>query len=44
VIRRQGVQRHVLDERLALLEERAANTIDRRLAKSDVQLGPEHVG
>jgi hypothetical protein len=46
VIRLQGVQRdqrRVLNELLALLEELAANTIDRQLAKSDVQLGLEYV-
>jgi hypothetical protein len=46
VIRLQGVQRdqrRVLTELLALLDELAANTIDRQLAKSDVQLGLEYV-
>ncbi len=44
--RLQGVQRdqrRVLNELLALLDELAANTIDRQLAKSDVQLGLEYV-
>jgi hypothetical protein len=46
VIRLQGVQRdqrRVLNEILALLQELAANTIDRQLAKSDVQLGLEYL-
>jgi len=46
VIRLQGVQRdqrRVLNELLALLDELAVNTIDRQLAKSDVQLGLEYV-
>ena len=46
VIRLQGVQRdqrRVLNEILALLDELAANTIDRQLAKSDIQLGLEYV-
>ena len=46
VIRLQGVQRdqrRVLNELLALLDELAANTIDRQLAKSDIQLGLEYV-
>ncbi len=46
VIRLQGVQRdqrRVLNELLALLDELAANTIDRQLAKSDIQLGREYV-
>jgi hypothetical protein len=46
VIRLQGVQRdqrRVLDEILALLQELAANTIDRQVAKSDVQLGLEYL-
>jgi hypothetical protein len=46
VIRFQGVQRdqrRVLNELLALLDELAANTIDRQLAKSDIQLGLEYV-
>ena len=46
VTRLQGVQRNqrrVLNELLALLDELAANTIDRQLAKSDVQLGLEYV-
>ncbi len=46
VIRLQGVQRdqrRVLNELLAFLDELAANTIDRQLAKSDIQLGLEYV-
>lgn len=46
VTRLQGVQRNqrrVLNELLALLDELAANTIDRQLAKSDIQLGLEYV-
>lgn len=46
VIRLQGLQRNqrrVLNELLALLEELAAHTIDRQLAKSDIQLGLEYV-
>lgn len=46
VIRLQGVQRdqrRVLNELLALLDELAANTIDRQLAKSDAQLGLEYL-
>jgi hypothetical protein len=46
VIRLQGVQRdqrRVLNELLALLDELAANTIDRQLAKSDTQLGLEYL-
>lgn len=46
VTRLQGVQRdqrRVLNELLALLDELAANTIDRQLAKSDVQLGLEYL-
>jgi glutathione S-transferase len=46
VIRLQDVQRdqrRVLNEILALLEELAANTIDRQLAKSDAQLGLEYL-
>ena len=46
VIRLQGVQRdqrRVLNEILALLQELAANTIDRQLAKSDVELGLEYL-
>lgn len=42
VIGLQGVQhdaRRVLNEILALLDELAANTIDRQLTKSDIQLG-----
>lgn len=45
-IRLQGVQRdqrRVLNEILALLQEPAANTIDRQLAKSDVQVGLEYL-
>ena len=46
VVRLQGVQRdqrRVLNELLALLDELAANTIDRQLAKSDTQLGLEYL-
>ena len=46
VIRLQGVQRdqrRVLNELLALLDELAANTIDRQLAKSDALLGLEYL-
>jgi hypothetical protein len=46
VIRLQGVQRdqrRVLNELLALLDELAANTVDRQLAKSDTQLGLEYL-
>jgi len=46
VLRLQGVQRdqrRVLNEILALLEELAASTIDRQLAKSDTQLGLEYL-
>ena len=46
VVRLQGVQRdqrRVLNEILALLDELAANTIDRQLAKSDTQLGLEYL-
>ncbi len=39
----QRDQRRVLNELLALLDELAANTIDRQLAKSDIQLGLEYV-
>jgi hypothetical protein len=46
VVRLQSVQRdqrRVLNEILALLDELAANTIDRQLAKSDTQLGLEYL-
>jgi hypothetical protein len=46
VIRLQDVQRdqlRVLNEILALLEELAANTMDRQLAKSDGRLGLEYL-
>ena len=46
VIRLQHVQRdqrRVLNELLALLDELAVNTIDRRPAKSDTQLGLEYL-
>jgi hypothetical protein len=46
VIRLQGVQRdqrRVLNELLALLDELAARSIDRQLAKPDVQLGLEYL-
>jgi hypothetical protein len=46
VVRLQSVQRdqrRVLNELLALLDELAANTIDRQLAKSDTQLGLEYL-
>jgi len=39
----QRDQRRVLNELLALLDELAANTIDRQLAKPDVQLGLEYL-
>lgn len=39
----QRDQRRVLNELLALLDELAANTIDRQLAKSDIELGLEYV-
>jgi hypothetical protein len=39
----QRDQRRVLNEILALLEELAANTIDRQLSKSDTQLGLEYL-
>jgi hypothetical protein len=46
VVRLQSVQRdqrRALNEILALLDELAANTIDRQLAKSDTQLGLEYL-
>ena len=43
VVRVQRDQRRVLNELLALLDELAANTIDRQLAKSDTQLGLEYL-